>query len=141
MCGIYGEYSAHGIEVMNAEAATRRLFHRGPDEEGTWCGEGVFLGMRRLSIIDLAGGQQPIWNEDRTCCIVFNGEIYNFLDLRPELEAKGHVFRTRSDTEVILHAYEEWGVDCVKRLNGMFGIAIWDAPRRRLFLARDRIGE
>ena len=141
MCGIYGELSALGIDVLTAEAATRRLFHRGPDEVGTWCGEGVFLGMRRLSIIDLAGGQQPIWNEDHTCCIVFNGELYNFLDLRPELEAKGHVFRTHSDTEVILHAYEEWGVDCLKRLNGMFGIAIWDAPRRRLFLARDRIGE
>lgn len=141
MCGIYGQIAQFEIDERTAQLATDSLRHRGPDERGVWVGGSVFLGMRRLSIIDLAGGQQPIWNEDQTCCIVFNGEIYNFLDLRPELEAKGHVFRTRSDTEVILHAYEEWGTDCLKRLNGMFAIAIWDKPRNRLFLARDRIGE
>ena len=141
MCGIYGEIGPLSIDERRARLATDRLLHRGPDECGAWVGGKVFLGMRRLSIIDLSGGQQPIWNEDKTCCIVFNGEIYNFLDLRPELEAKGHVFHTRSDTEVILHAYEEWGTDCLKRLNGMFAIAIWDATRDRLFLARDRIGE
>lgn len=141
MCGIYGELSKLPIDVSTAEAANDRLFHRGPDERGSWSGANVFLAMRRLSIIDLAGGHQPIWNEDRTCCIVFNGELYNFLELRPELESKGHRFTTRSDTEVILHAYEEWGPDCLQRFNGMFAIAIWDAPRRRLFLARDRIGE
>ena len=141
MCGIYGEIGPSPIDERRARFATDRLLHRGPDEYGAWVGEKVFLGMRRLSIIDLSGGQQPIWNEDKTCCIVFNGELYNFLDLRPELEAKGHVFHTRSDTEVILHAYEEWGMDCLKRLNGMFAIAIWDQPRDRLLLARDRIGE
>ena len=141
MCGIYGQLGKLEVDEARAQFATDRLRHRGPDERGAWWGGPVFLGMRRLSIIDLAGGQQPIWNEDRTCCIVFNGELYNFRDLRPELEAKGHVFRTRSDTEVILHAYEEWGTDCLKRFNCMFAIAIWDAPRARLFLARDRIGE
>jgi len=141
MCGIYGEIGPSPIDEGRARFATDRLLHRGPDECGVWVGATTFLGMRRLSIIDLAGGQQPIWNEDRTCCIVYNGELYNFLDLRPELEAKGHVFRTHSDTEVILHAYEEWGTDCLKRFNGMFAIAIWDQPRNRLFVARDRIGE
>ncbi len=141
MCGIYGEIGRFRIDERRAQLATDRLFHRGPDEGGAWAGGTVFLGMRRLSIIDLASGKQPIWNADETCCIVFNGELYNFLDLRHELEAKDHTFRTRSDTEVILHAYEEWGTDCLRRFNGMFAIAIWDARRKRLFLARDRIGE
>jgi len=118
-----------------------RLGHRGPDDRGVWMGGKVFLGMRRLSIIDLTGGHQPIWNQDNSCCLIFNGELYNFLDLRPQLEDRGHVFRTRSDTEVVLHAYEEWDIDCLRRFNGMFAIAIWDALRQRLFLARDRIGE
>ena len=97
--------------------------------------------MRRLSIIDLDGGHQPIANEDETCWIVYNGELYNFLDLHPQLEAKGHRFRTNSDTEVILHAYEEWGTDCLQHFNGMFAWAIWDSQEKLLFLARDRIGE
>jgi asparagine synthase (glutamine-hydrolysing) len=143
MCGIYGEYDLTGSGRVggSAEAATDVLAHRGPDERGTWHGPGVFLGMRRLSIIDLAGGHQPIWNEDRSGCIVYNGELYNYLDLRPELQARGHAFRTNTDTEVVLHAYEEWGADCLRRLNGMFAFAIWDGRQRRLFLARDRIGE
>ncbi|HME94549.1 MAG TPA: asparagine synthase (glutamine-hydrolyzing) [Methylomirabilota bacterium] len=141
MCGIYGEVARSPIDQARARSATDRLRHRGPDSSGAWAGDGVFLGMRRLSIIDLAGGQQPIWNEDESCCIVFNGELYNFIDLRRELQGHGHVFRSRSDTEVVLHAYEEWGTDCLRRFNGMFAIAIWDGPRRRLFLARDRIGE
>jgi len=141
MCGIYGKLSSHQIDASIAEGATDSLAHRGPDERGAWMGDKVFLGMRRLSIIDLAGGHQPIWNENRSCCLIFNGELYNFLDLRPQLEDRGHVFRTSSDTEVVLHAYEEWDVDCLRRFNGMFAIAIWDAPRQRLFLARDRIGE
>jgi asparagine synthase (glutamine-hydrolysing) len=124
-----------------ADEATDLLTHRGPDERGSWRGPGVFLGVRRLSIIDLAGGRQPIWNEDGTCCIVFNGELYNFRQIRPELEARGHAFRTRTDTEVILHGYEEWGTDCLRRLNGMFAFAIWDGRDQRLFVARDRIGE
>jgi asparagine synthase (glutamine-hydrolysing) len=141
VCGIYGEVARSPIDQELARSATDRLRHRGPDASGAWAGDGVFLGMRRLSIIDLAGGQQPIWNEDGSCCIVFNGELYNFMDLRRELQGHGHVFRSRSDTEVVLHAYEEWGTDCLRRFNGMFAIAIWDGPRRRLFLARDRIGE
>ncbi|MDQ6740619.1 MAG: asparagine synthase (glutamine-hydrolyzing), partial [Actinomycetota bacterium] len=124
-----------------AEYALASLHHRGPDGEGHWQGGGICLGTRRLSIIDLDCGQQPIWNEDYTCCIVYNGELYNFLDLRPQLEDRGHIFRTHSDTEVVLHAYEEWGPDCLRRFNGMFALAIWDVPHRTLFVARDRIGE
>lgn len=141
MCGIYGEINPAGINFALAEKATDRLRHRGPDEGGSWLGEAVFLGMRRLSIIDLAGGQQPIWNEESTRCIVFNGELYNFLDLRPDLIAKGHVFRSESDTEVVLHSYDEWGGDCLQHLNGMFAFAIWDKTKEELFIARDRIGE
>ena len=140
MCGILGYVTAE-VPTDVCRAALARLNHRGPDEEGFWQDGTVFLGMRRLSIIDLAGGQQPIWNEDRTICIVYNGELYNFLDLRPELEARGHRFRTRSDTEVVLHAYEQWGPDCLHRFNGMFAFAIWDGRRRVVFVARDRMGE
>ena len=100
--------------------------HRGPDDEGVWVEEGVALGMRRLSIIDLSTGHQPIHNEDRTVWIVFNGEIYNFRELRRELEAAGHRFYTSTDTEVIVHAYEQWGKGAIGRLRGMFGLAIWD---------------
>lgn len=126
------------------------LHHRGPDDDGHWrsTGEGsasgppgVALGFRRLSIIDVAGGHQPLSNEDGSVWIVFNGEIYNYRELRPELEARGHRFRTHSDTEVIVHAYEEYGVDCLQRFRGMFAIALWDAGRERLLLARDRLGQ
>lgn len=149
MCGIFGlvqlepelapAWQSRAEKTL--EVGLERIAHRGPDEEGMWVGPGAALGVRRLSILDLAGGSQPIWNDARTTVIVYNGEVYNFLDLRAELEGKGHTFRTRTDTEVVLRAYEEWGMDCVRRLNGMFAFAIWDAPRRRLFLARDRIGE
>lgn len=120
MCGICGVYGWINHYMPSTESSTLDymnsvLNHRGPDKRGTWLGDGIFLGICRLSIIDLACGQQPIWNEDNTCCIIYNGELYNFLDLRPELEAKGHVFRTCSDTEVILHVYEEWGPDCLRR--------------------------
>jgi asparagine synthase (glutamine-hydrolysing) len=116
------------------------LVHRGPDDEG-WLRDGrVGLGMRRLSIIDLAGGRQPIANEDGTIVTVFNGEIYNFRELRSVLEAAGHVFRTRSDTEVIVHGYEQWGEDFVARLNGIFAIALYDARNGRLLIARDHVG-
>ncbi len=141
MCGIYGQLTDSELNVRRAQEGTDFLSHRGPDERGTVLLGNVFLGMRRLSIIDLSGGRQPIWNEDQTCCIVYNGELYNFLDLKPQLESRGHFFRTRTDTEVVLHAYEEWGPDCLRRFNGMFAFAIWDERASRLFLARDRIGE
>jgi asparagine synthase (glutamine-hydrolysing) len=115
-------------------------FHRGPDECGLHFEPGVGLGHRRLSIIDLSTGQQPLFNEDRSVVVVFNGEIYNYGELIPELTQLGHVFRTKSDTEVIVHAWEQWGEDCVKRFRGMFAFALWDRHRETLFLARDRLG-
>ena len=114
--------------------------HRGPDAEGTFVGDAVALGMRRLSIIDLSTGDQPIHNEDKSIWIVFNGEIYNFRDLRRQLEQSGHRFYTSTDTEAIVHAYEEWGEAALARLRGMFGLAIWDNRSRTLLLARDRVG-
>jgi asparagine synthase (glutamine-hydrolysing) len=117
------------------------LHHRGPDDANTWLDGSVALANSRLSIIDVAGGRQPIANEDATIHVVFNGEIFNYLELRRELRARGHVFRTRSDTEVIVHAYEQHGLDFVQRLNGQFAIALWDGRKRQLVLARDRVGE
>ena len=114
--------------------------HRGPDDDGSYVGNGVLLGMRRLSIIDVAGGHQPISNEDGTIWVVCNGEIYNFRQLRTRLEGLGHTFSTRSDTEVIVHLYEEYGTRCVEHLDGMFGFALWDEKRRRFLLGRDRLG-
>lgn len=142
MCGINGILSRNGIAIDRAmlDQMTVAIRHRGPDGHGYFVDGEVGLGHRRLSIIDLDGGAQPMSNEDGTLQIVFNGEIYNFVELRKELEAFGHTFATRSDTEVIVHAYEQWGVDCVKRLNGMFAFAIWDRKTRELFLARDHLG-
>ncbi len=143
MCGICGIFlldPGDGVERPLLERMNRTMNHRGPDDEGYYVSGPVGLGMRRLSIIDLDGGRQPIANEDETIWIVFNGEIYNYPELRSELVAKGHRFRTRSDTEVIVHLYEEIGEDCVTRLNGMFAFALWDSHLRRLFLARDRLG-
>ncbi|HEU5443110.1 MAG TPA: asparagine synthase (glutamine-hydrolyzing), partial [Steroidobacteraceae bacterium] len=118
-----------------------RLVHRGPDDHGSYVAEGVSLGHRRLSIVDLSeAGRQPLSNEDGTVWITFNGEIYNHLELRTRLQARGHVFRSRTDTEAIVHAYEEYGLDFASHLTGMFALAIWDGPRRRLVLARDRLG-
>jgi len=114
--------------------------HRGPDEEGLHIEPGVGLGHKRLAIIDLSTGQQPLWNEDRSVVIIYNGEIYNYRELIPELAALGHVFRTKSDTEVVVHAWEQWGEDCVTRFRGMFAFALWDRNRETLFLARDRLG-
>lgn len=118
-----------------------RIVHRGPDDEGVYCDQSVALGMRRLSIIDLDGGSQPIFNEDGTIVVVFNGEIYNFQELRRSLQEKGHQFATSSDTEVIVHLYEEYGEDFPHHLTGMFGIALWDSNERRLVLVRDRLGK
>src|SRR5262249_6362873 len=148
MCGIAGfvELSATNAPFTRDAAGTlvRRMCdvirHRGPDDEGTFVDEGVALGMRRLSIIDLATGHQPIHNEHRTVWIVFNGEIYNFPELRSELERAGHRFYTSTDTEAIVHAYEEWGTAAIAKLRGMFGLPIWDARRRALLVARDRVG-
>lgn len=143
MCGIVGKLSLNSMPVE--EPLIRRMCasmaHRGPDDEGVYVRGPVGLGMRRLSIIDLAGGHQPISNEDGTIWIVFNGEIYNFQELRAELEGRGHRFATNSDTEAIVHLYEEMGEACVTRLNGMFAFAIWDTRHQRLVLARDRLGQ
>lgn len=143
MCGIAGIVDLRGrhVEQNIARRMCERLRHRGPDVEGFHFGPGVALGHRRLSIIDLAGGGQPMSNEDGTVWIIFNGEIYNFAELRGPLEARGHRFTTHSDTEAIVHAYEEYGERCVDHLRGMFAFAIWDAPRRRIFAARDRLGK
>ncbi len=143
MCGIAGRFNfnaSHAVDRGQLRAMTTAIAHRGPDADGFYVGAGVGLGHRRLSIIDLATGDQPIANEDRTVWTVFNGEIYNFAEIRRELEAHGHVFRTQTDTEVIVHGYEQWGADAVTRFRGMFAIAIWDTKRRRLVLARDRLG-
>ena len=143
MCGISGILNlkeAYPIEAATLRQMLSMLRHRGPDEFGIYLDEWVGLGNARLSIIDLAGGQQPISNEDGTLWIVFNGEIFNYVELRPDLEAHGHRFSTNTDTEIILHLYEEYGHDCLRFLNGQFAIAIWDVRERSLFLARDRMG-
>lgn len=138
MCGIAGIAGRANPELVRE--MTRRLAHRGPDDEGFHSEDGATLGHRRLSIIDLSTGKQPISNEDGTVWITFNGEIYNFKTLRADLEAKGHRFATNTDTEAIVHAYEEYGEDCVSRLYGMFAFGIWDSRNKTLFLARDHAG-
>jgi asparagine synthase (glutamine-hydrolysing) len=142
MCGIAGALSLDGRPVSPGElhAMCAAMVHRGPDDDGFYLGPEVGLGMRRLRIIDLETGRQPIRNEDGTIWVVFNGEIYNFRELRRELEARGHVFSTATDTETIVHLYEERGADCVTKLRGMFAFALWDERRRTLLLARDRLG-
>ena len=152
MCGIAGfadrqpggAWTAGSDQGHRDEATLRAMCaairHRGPDDEGVHADAGVGLGMRRLSIIDLATGHQPIHNEDRTVWVVFNGEIYNYAALRRELESRGHRFHTSSDTETIVHAYEEWGEGAFVRLRGMFAIAVWDSRAATLLLARDRVG-
>ena len=143
MCGICGAINfdpEHQVQRSVLEAMNRQIVHRGPDEAGFYLSENVGLAMRRLSIIDLETGQQPLSNEAGTVWLVYNGEIYNHQELRPDLEARGHRYRSRSDTETIVHLYEEYGRDCVQRLRGMFAFALWDARRHRLFAARDRLG-
>ncbi len=143
MCGVAGVVGKQGdvIDASDVHRMCQTIVHRGPDDEGVYACGPVGLGMRRLSIIDLAGGKQPIHNEDHTVWVVFNGEIYNFPELRRGLEARGHQFYTHSDTEVIVHLYEEMGADCVKKLRGMFAIALYDTKRDTLLLARDRLGK
>jgi asparagine synthase (glutamine-hydrolysing) len=143
MCGICGQFNFatdRPVDAAAVHAMARAIAHRGPDDEGYFIDGPIGLGFRRLSIIDLSGGHQPMSDAEGTIQVVFNGEIYNFQELRTELEASGHVFRTRSDTEVIVHGYKQWGDDVLPRLNGMFGLAIWDVRRRRLVLARDAAG-
>ena len=146
MCGIAGfivEDERASVEGRAAllDQMCRVIAHRGPDDQGVLVKGRAAIGMRRLSIIDLAGGHQPIFNEDGSIAIVFNGEIYDYRELRSRLESSGHTFKTNSDTEVIVHAYEEYGEDCPNHLRGMFAFAIWDENKRKLFIARDRVGK
>lgn len=144
MCGIVGAAAKNGHQVPPAEIARRMcaaIRHRGPDDEGIFHSPPAFLGMRRLSIIDPAGGQQPLYSEDGDICAVVNGEIYNCIELRKRLERRGHVFRTHSDVECVVHAYEEYGTDCFAELRGMFAAALWDSRTQSLVLARDRFGK
>src|SRR4030095_12491159 len=147
MCGITGWANldsrtppAEGAEEL-LHAMCERMIHRGPDSEGLFVTSGAALGMRRLAIIDLITGEQPVFNEDRSVAVVLNGEIYNYRDLRDDLEKRGHTFRSASDTEVLPHLYEEYGDEMVNELNGMFAFALWDSKRRRMLIARDRFGE
>src|SRR5206468_11959779 len=143
MCGIVGIVNLDPRESVD-EALLKRmrdvLRHRGPDGEGLWSEGPVGLAHRRLSIVDIAGGAQPMTTSDENAWIVFNGEIYNHPELKPQLEARGHRYRTRSDTETILHIYMDRGEACVEQLQGMFAFALWDRQRRELLLARDRLG-
>jgi asparagine synthase (glutamine-hydrolysing) len=144
MCGIVGILnltSSHPIQETTLRQMLALLRHRGPDQFGLYLDDQVGLGNARLSIIDLSSGQQPIANEDETLWIVFNGEVYNYVELRPELEARGHRFATNTDTEVILHLYEELGPGCLTHLNGQFAIAIWDASQQTLFLLKDYLAK
>ncbi|WP_029132462.1 XrtA/PEP-CTERM system amidotransferase [Sedimenticola selenatireducens] len=143
MCGIVGIFDTTGQREISDSLLSRMnqtQVHRGPDEQGIHIEPGVGLGHRRLSIIDLASGQQPLFNEDHSVVVTYNGEIYNFPELSSELKSKGHLFRTHSDTEVIVHAWEEWGESCVEHFRGMFAFAVWDRNQETLFLARDRLG-
>ena len=143
MCGICGQYNFKDKIPVIPETISRMMnsiVHRGPDDEGQYIAGSLGLGFRRLSIIDLEGGHQPMWDREKNVCLVFNGEIYNFPELKQELEGQGHVFQTRSDTEVIIHGYKQWGADVFNHLNGMFGLAIWDENEKRLIIARDQMG-
>ena len=143
MCGITGTVffdKERTIDPAVLKTMTDSIHHRGPDDEGFFIEGNVGLGFRRLSIIDLTTGHQPLANEDDTVWIIFNGEIYNYQELQDNLIKQGHVFRTKSDTETIVHLYEQYGTDCLQYLRGMFGFAIWDARKKQLFCARDRFG-
>ena len=142
MCGIYGILGTPELTVGRSfvDRMGQVMRHRGPDGAGFYADSNLMMGMQRLAIIDVAGGQQPLFNEDKSVVVVCNGEIYNFREIRSAMQARGHSFSTGSDTEVIVHLYEEYGVDCIKHLNGMFALAIWDSRKQRLLLARDRLG-
>src|SRR5215467_9863678 len=143
MCGICGQFNfvrKEPVEPATIRRMTGTMVHRGPDDEGYFISGPLGLGFRRLSIIDLVGGHQPMSDAEETVWVIFNGEIYNYRELREELRGKSHQFRTNSDTEVIIHGYKEWGAEVFNRLNGMFGLAIWDVKRKQLVLARDAMG-
>ena len=140
MCGICGFVGDTPNNSKVIENMTEIITHRGPDDSGYFLDKDISMGFRRLSIIDLDSGKQPIYNESNTLVLTFNGEIYNYKTLREELEAQGHKFYTETDSEVLVHGFEEWGKDLVKKLRGMFGFAIWDRKNKSLFLARDPFG-
>ena len=143
MCGICGIVNFNRNDTINPEILVEMrdvMIHRGPDDEGLYINQNVGFGFRRLSIVDISSGHQPMCNEDGDIWIVFNGEIYNHSIIRKELLSKGHIYKTKSDTETIIHLYEEEGIDGFKKMNGMFGIAIWDNKQKQLILVRDRIG-
>ena len=144
MCGLVGVFDSRGHAPVERDLIVRmadRLRHRGPDGEGYLLAPGIALGHRRLAIIDPTGGNQPMYNEDGSVAVIFNGCIYNFRELRTALQENGHSFKTNCDTEVIVHGWEQWGVECVNRFRGMFAFAVWDARSESLFLARDRLGK
>jgi len=143
MCGISGKLHfdpTYRVQEQELHGMAESIVHRGPDDSGYYIAGNVGLGFRRLSIIDLSTGHQPLCNEDGKIWIVFNGEVYNYQALRQQLRERGHQFRTQTDTEVIVHAYEEYGNRCVEHLRGMFAFAIWDDRKKKLFIARDRFG-
>jgi len=140
ICGVVHHDRSLRVDTAALKSMNQQIFHRGPDEEGYYAVENVGLAMRRLSIIDVRTGKQPVTNEDQTIWLVYNGEIYNHLELKSRLEANGHRFRSKSDTETIVHLYEEYGEECVLHLRGMFAFALWDSNKRQLFVARDRLG-
>jgi asparagine synthase (glutamine-hydrolysing) len=140
ICGVLNLTASNRTEKTVIQQMLEMVRHRGPDGIGIYSDENISLGNARLSIIDLDTGDQPISNEDETVWIVLNGEIFNYIELRQDLERRGHLFKTKSDTETLLHAYEEFGVNCLERLNGQFSFAIWDNVNHSLFLARDRLG-
>jgi len=142
MCGIDGIMSREIIDHSTVKGMTSCMIHRGPHSEGFFNGDKISLGMRRLKVIDLETGNQPIFNENKTVVVVYNGEIYNFSSLKNDLTKKGHIFKTKTDTEVLVHGYEEWGIDeLLSRLDGMFAFCIYDKEKKKVYLARDRLGE
>ena len=141
ICGIYNYKNGKDVSINKVKQMASVLEHRGPDEEGFYSNRNIVLGHKRLKIIDLETGRQPIGNEDGSIQIIFNGEIYNFEEIKRGLEKRGHRFKTQTDTEVILHLYEEKGAACLDDIRGMFAIAIWDNTKKELFLARDRLGK
>jgi asparagine synthase (glutamine-hydrolysing) len=143
MCGIAGQFnfvSDEPVEPATIRRMADSIAHRGPDDEGYFISGPLGFGFRRLSIIDLVSGHQPMSDVEQTVWLIFNGEIYNFKELRTELQTRGYSFRTNSDTEVIIHGYKEWGTEVLNRLNGMFGLALWDVNKKRLVVARDAMG-